>query len=359
MPRLRIGLAGAGLIGAIHSAALREIADRWPDRIELTAVADPVPERREGFLASYGYRYACADALVLLDRIDVLFVCTPTRFHAEIVHAAAGAGVHLFCEKPLAMSHAEARGMRDAVRRAGVHAQIGLVLRYSPVYAVMRQLLHDAAAGPPMAVWFRDDQCFPIRGMHDTPWRRDRSLTAGGTLIEHGVHDVDLLTWLFGPVASVRACEQNRAGWAGIEDYVAADLEFASGLRAHLLNVWHDMAGRPSNRRLEIFCQRAFVASDHDMLGEVEYQGGDDQLLRLAPQRVLERYVESLDRRDHTFRRWYGIPYFVQDLAFVEALLGGWDPAPGLDDGLEAQRLVEAIYRAARTGEVVRCGAGA
>ena len=93
--------------------------------------------------------------------------------------------------------------MLAAVQRAGVKAQIGLVLRFSSIYTVMRDLLRDPAdIGAPMAVVFRDDQCFPIRGLHDTAWRSDRTLTAGGTLIEHGVHDLDLLTWLFGPIAA-------------------------------------------------------------------------------------------------------------------------------------------------------------
>jgi len=351
MPRLRIGLAGAGLIGATHSAALREIAGAWGDRLELAAVADPDRERRERFVDAFGWRRATADPTAVLGDVDALFGCTPTRFHVDLVHAAAAAGVHLFCEKPIGMSHDEAAAMAAAVRRARIHAQAGLVLRFSPVYTVMRALLRDA--GHPMAVWFRDDQCFPIRGLHDTGWRKDRALSAGGTLIEHGVHDVDLLTWMFGPLARVRAVEHNRAGHPGIEDYVAADLVFTTGARAQLLNVWHDMAGRPSNRRLEVFCRRAFVASEHDMFGEVEWQHDDHPLARLDADEVVRRYTGILARRDDTFARWYGLPYFMQVLAFVEALLEDRSPAPGLNDGVEAQRVVEAIYRAARSGDEV------
>jgi len=355
---VRVGLIGAGAIGTIHSMVLREIARAWPDRLELVAVADPDAAARGRAAAQFGYRRAFAGAGELLAQapVDALFVCTPTRAHAEIVQAAAERGVHLFCEKPLAMSHAEASGMLAAVRRAGVAAQIGLVLRFSAVYHVMRELLADPAGGEPIAVWFRDDQCFPIRGLHHTAWRADPEQTAGGTLIEHGVHDLDLITWLFGPIARVRAREQNRAGHAGVEDYVAVDLELASGLRAQLLNVWHDMAGRPSNRRLEVFCRRAFVASDHDMLGDVELQRGDATLERLAPEEVLARFERLLGDRDHSFRHWYGLPYFLQDLCFVEAVLAGRAPEPGLEVGVEAQRVAELVYRAARSGAEVEVG---
>ena len=355
MDRIHIGLIGAGIIGATHSAVLRTIANVMPDQVELTAVADPSPQARELFVTLYRYRHAFVDARDLLQRgdVDTVFVCTPTAFHADLVRGAAAAGKQLFCEKPLAMSLDEARDMSDAVRRAGIKSQIGLVLRFSALYTVMRDLLFSADAGDPMAVVFRDDQVFPIRGMHDSAWRKDRSLTAGGTLIEHGVHDLDLLTWFFGPIARLRAWQQNRAGHPGVEDYMAVELEFASGLRAQLVNLWHDMIQRPSNRRLEIFCQRGFFASDHDMVGDLLVQLGDGAEQRLDPRAVLDRFTALLARPDIHFSDWYGIPYLLQDLAFIEALLADRDPVPSLDVGVEAQRIADAVYRAAASGEEV------
>lgn len=355
MHRLRIGLIGAGHIGAAHSAVLRTIADTMPERLELSAVTDPSAANRERFLGWYGYRHAVSETRALLERddVDAVFVCTPTAFHAEIVTAAAAAGKHCFCEKPLAMSHAEGQRMLEAVRRAGVKAQVGLVLRFSAIYTVMRGLLRASDAGEPVAVVFRDDQVFPTRGLHDSAWRKDRRLTAGGTLIEHGVHDLDLLTWFFGPIARLRAWQQNRAGHAGIEDYVAVELEFENGLRAQLVTVWHDMLQRPSNRRLEIFCQRGFFASDHDMVGDVIVQLGDGEERRLGAREVLERFAAQLGRGDTRFRDWYSVPYLLQDLSFIEALLDDRAPTPGLEVGLEAQRIAEAVYQAAASGEEV------
>ncbi len=349
MQRVRIGLIGAGMIGATHSAVLQVIARAWPERVELTAVADPNPAAREQAQALFGWREAYADHAALLRdaAVDAVFVCTPTVYHADIVRDVAGAGRHLFCEKPLAMSLAEAHAMQAAVARAGVRAQIGLVLRFSAVCWTLRDLLADPALGAPMGVVFRDDQCFPIRGLHDTRWRADRALSAGGTLIEHGVHDLDLLAWLFGPIARLRAWSQNRAGHAGIEDYVAVELLFASGLRAQLVNIWHDMVQRPSNRRIEIFCQRGFLASEADMMGEVHVQRGDAALETLAWPAIAERFAARLGRADDTFRDWYGVPYLLQDLAFVEALLAGRGCDPGLAAGVEAQRLAAAVYAAA------------
>jgi predicted dehydrogenase len=352
MDSVRIGLIGAGVIGAAHSAVLQQISRAVAAKVQLVAVADPEAKRRKLFADLYGYQQLFADADELLARaeVDTVFICTPTRFHAELVQAAAGRGLHIFCEKPLAMNYPEAVDMVAAVERAGVQSQIGLVLRFSAVYSVMRAMLHDARAGKPLAVVFRDDQCFPIRGVHDSAWRADRTLTAGGTLIEHGVHDLDLLTWFFGPVQRLRAWEQNRAGHAGIEDYMAVELEFADGTRAQLVNVWHGMIQRLSNRRLEIFCDRAFIASEADMVGNVTYQFGDGPEQRLPEDEVLRRFIAMQTVVPEELRSFFGIAYLVQDLAFVEALLSGRPAAPSMRVGLEAQRLAAAAYHAARTG---------
>jgi UDP-N-acetyl-2-amino-2-deoxyglucuronate dehydrogenase len=355
MDSVRIGVIGAGVIGGTHSVVLQQIGSALGGKTQLVAVADPLPERRAFFAATYGYPQTFADGFDLLAQaeIDAVFVCTPTRHHAELVHAAAERGLHIFCEKPLAMSHAEAAGMVAAVERAGVRSQIGLVLRFSAVYTVMRALLRDARAGRPLAVLFRDDQVFPIRGMHDSAWRADRTLTAGGALVEHGVHDLDLLTWLFGPVERLRAWEQNFAGHRGVEDYMAVELEFASGLRAQLVNVWHNMMQRPSNRRLEIFCENAFLASDYDMVGEIIYQFGDGPEQLMPANEVMQRFSMIQDDIPDPLRELYGVAYLVQDLSFVRALLEERAPSPDMRVGLEAQRLAAAVYHAARTGEEV------
>ncbi|HXQ22876.1 MAG TPA: Gfo/Idh/MocA family oxidoreductase [Candidatus Acidoferrales bacterium] len=355
MSSVRIGLIGAGVIGAAHSAVLQQIGRALAGTVQLVAVADPVAKRRALFADLYGYRQLYAEGHQLLAdaEINAAFICTPTRYHAELVQAAAARGLDIFCEKPLAMDYREGAAMVAAVERAGVRSQIGLVLRFSAVYTVMRELLYDPRAGRPVAVVFRDDQCFPIRGMHDSAWRADRTQTAGGTLIEHGVHDLDLLTWFFGPIVRLRAWEHNRAGHPGVEDYMAAELELAEGLRAQLVNVWHNMIQRPSNRRLEIFCENAFIASEADMNGDVIYQLGDGPQQLVPAAEVIERFRAMQPAVPDALRDCYGVSYLVQDLAFVESLLSRHTPVPDIRVGLEAQRLAAAVYHAARTGQEV------
>lgn len=355
MEQVRIGLIGAGVIGSTHSAVLRVIRQALAPKVELVAVADPDAAQRAQTAEIYGYgeQYASASDLFAHADINCVYVCTPTSLHAEQVYAAVERGLHIFCEKPLAMSYDEGAKMVSAIEAAKLHTQIGLVLRFSAVFHVMRSLIREARAGKPLAVVFRDDQCFPIRGVHSSPWRADRSLTAGGTLIEHGVHDLDIMTWFFGPIARLRAWERNFAGHPGVEDYMAIELEFASGLRAQLMNLWHGMMQRPSNRRLEIFCENAFVASDADMVGAITHQFGDGGEESMQDEEVIERFVAMSADVPPELAAYFRVAYLVEDLRFVTSLLENRPAHPNIAVGLEAQRLAAAVYHAARSGEEV------
>src|SRR5690606_40480366 len=126
----------------------------------------------------------------------------------------------------------------------------------------------------------------------------------------------------------------------------------------------HDLVQRSSNRRLEVFLERAFVATEHDTLvGPVLVQRGDGPLETIAEDRVLDAFVADEEDPIAELRAGYGIAYGVQLLVFVRALLAGRPPEPGMRVGLEAQRLAEAAFAAAESGEEIdlvrfRTGAG-
>ena len=146
------------------------------------------------------------DAVELIDSpdIDAVYVCVPTSHHKELVLRAAARGKHVFCEKPLATNIADVEEMAEAVQRAGVTHGVGLVLRHSPVMTVLKELIEDPTLGRMMAILFRDDQFFPITGHYASEWRKDRDIAGAGTLLEHSIHDVDVLRWFGGEVAAVR-----------------------------------------------------------------------------------------------------------------------------------------------------------
>jgi myo-inositol 2-dehydrogenase/D-chiro-inositol 1-dehydrogenase len=357
-PPVRVGLIGAGLIGQTHSLMLRQVADASEGSVRVAAVHDPIAEQAERIAGYWPGARAAASAREILDdaAIDAVWICTPTRFHRELCIAAAAAGKHVFCEKPVAMNSGEAAEMQAALEAAGVMSQVGLVLRFSPVYTVIRQMLADAGAGRVLGVTMRDDQDFPTRGVHASAWRNDPSLTAGGTLIEHSVHDFDLMTWMFGPVARLFCLQRNFNGAPGVEDFAATQFEFAAGFCGQMTSVWHRMLGRPSNRRLEVFAENLFVATDHDMLGSIGVQRGDGPEETIAAEEVMRRFEAAiLAERPwlRPLRNWLAVPYAAEDATFVAALTGHCAPDPEFAAGVAAQRLVEAAYRSARSGLVV------
>ncbi|HEY6417849.1 MAG TPA: Gfo/Idh/MocA family oxidoreductase [Candidatus Binataceae bacterium] len=357
--QIRIGLIGAGLIGQTHSMMIRQIADRTESSARVVAVADVTHDAAERLAARWQGAHALATGEEVFrdPAIDAVWICTPTATHRELCIAAARARKHIFCEKPLAMSALEAAEMEAAIRAAGVVSQVGLVLRFSPVYTVIKAMLAETAAGRMQAVTMRDDQDFPTRGVHASAWRNDPSLTAGGTLVEHSVHDFDLMTWMFGRVERLYCRVRNLNGAEGVEDFGATELEFAGGFDGQLTSVWHRMIGRPSNRRLEVFAENLFVASDHDTLGPIIVQRGNATSEETIDEgEVMRRFTEIILRERpylEPLRNYLAVPYALEDMAFLAALRGQCDTDPPFAAGVAAQRMVEAAYESARSGRAV------
>jgi predicted dehydrogenase len=357
--RIRIGLIGAGLIGQAHSLMLRLIADRTEGGVGIDSIYDVAHVAAQKLTGKWpGAKTAPSVREVLDDpAIDAVFICTPTSSHREICVAAARAGKHIFCEKPLAMNAPEAAEMQTEIEHAGVHSQVGLVMRFMAVYTVMRALANDPSAGKILAVAMRDDQDFPIRGAHPTGWRNDPSLTAGGTLVEHSVHAIDLFTWMFGPIRKLYCTTRNVNGAPGVEDVGFTQFEFAAGFHGQLASIWHRVAQRPSNRRLEIFCENLMIVTDDD-LGETIYlQRGNGPQERIEQAGVMARFEAIiLGERPYLspLRDILRLPYALEDAAFIAALRGETEPDPPFRAGVTAQRIVEVAYESARLGAPVK-----
>ena len=134
----------------------------------------------------------------LLDAVDAVYVTTWTAAHPRLVAAAAERGIAVFCEKPLGVSAPVVAEMVDVVEQAGIVNQVGLVLRAVPAWIHVRRLVADPRAGRLMAVSFRDDQYIPNQGRYASTWRVDPALAGRGALLEHSIHDVDVLRWVGG-----------------------------------------------------------------------------------------------------------------------------------------------------------------
>jgi predicted dehydrogenase len=342
-PPLRIGFLGAGLIAAYHSKSLRRSGAEQAFAVVRAGVHDPDTARAEAFAAASGHT-VCATEDEVLDTCDAVYVCTWTSEHPRLVAAAASRGLAVFCEKPLATTLAEAEAMAAVVAEHGVVNQVGLVLRRSPAYRWARQLIDDPAAGPVMSVVFRDDQFIPIQGHYASTWRADRRRAGAGTLLEHSIHDVDMLRFLVGEVTRVSAATANFHGHEGIEDVATATLTFAGGATGTLSSIWHDNLARPSLRRVEIFCARRHIVMDgSDWFGPVSWTDHDGSTSSLAGDDLEQAALALLDGGTNP------------DGEFVRAVATGTPASPDLATAVAAHRIVDAMYRsAAADGAAVR-----
>ncbi len=266
--------------------------------------------------------------------------------HRDAVDEALAAGCAVFCEKPLDRDLARAAALVDATVTAGVPSQCGLVLRSAPVFRALRDLVQGGSLGAPMAAVFRDDQYFPIQGLYGSHWRAEVEQSGGGCLIEHSIHDVDILRFCFGEVDSLAARTANHAGHEGVEDVASVSLSFASGLEVQLTSVWHEILSRGSTRRVEVFCRDGMVSLEDDFRGPLRVQTSEGIDVRACPS---PPWVDELPLADDEI----GLAvraYVEADRSFVDAVCGGRDPEPGLAEALVAHRLVDAAYRSAADG---------
>ncbi len=335
----RVGFIGAGLIACYHAIML-EASD---EPHSVSAVFDADSTRAANF-AGWQSCVAVDSVGAVLDACDVVFVCTWTSAHLEAVAAAAERGMPVFCEKPLATDLAGAVEMCDLVDAAGVANEVGLVLRSAPVFLALRELIREPSSGRIMSVVFRDDQYIPTQGMYNSDWRGDRAKAGSGALLEHSIHDVDILEWLCGPISTVAAHSSNHHGLDGIEDSVTAMFRFEGGHIGTLTSVWHDILSRPSLRRIEVFCERALFVLEGDNDDPLRWEragaeGGDDTATLSG-----EALIEWLTAR--------GIVIEPAENAFLRAVREGGVASPSFQDALRAHRLVDAAYRSAAAGGV-------
>ena len=327
-----VGFIGTGHIATFHSKMLKRSG------VEMTrgGCYDIDTARAEVFAQGSGSTVMNSEAEVIASS-DIVYICTWTNEHQRLVDMCIAAGKPFFCEKPLSTGFDKAREMYDAASGSGLTHQCGLILRRSPAYLWARELITDPTAGAPMAVVFRDDQFIPIQGHYKSTWRGDVEKAGAGTLLEHSIHDVDMLRFLIGDVASVSARATYQHGIEGIEDCVAASVQFANGAIGTLTTIWHDNLSRPSLRHVEVFCEnRTVIIAGDDWFGPVTWSDADGSTGSLEGEALLAKTAPLA----HTHAN--------PDAAFVLTSINKEPGFPDFSIALEAHRIVEAMYESAR-----------
>lgn len=338
---LRIGFLGAGHIATFHSKSIRRALHSLDFEVERAGVFDPDTERRDAFARASGH-VPMNSADEVIRSCDAVYVCTWTSEHLRLVEAIAAAGKAVFCEKPLATNYVDSQRMVDVLRSAGVTNQVGLILRHSPAFLKIRELIADESSGRVMSVVVRDDQFIPVQGHYASTWRRDVDKAGAGTLLEHSIHDVDMLHALVGPIRSVSARFSNFHGHSGIEDAVAASITFEAthvgdpSPIGTLTSVWHDNLARPSQRRVEVFCENRFISLDgDDWFGPVTWSDSDGSIESMDGERLVQATSHLT------------VGAANPDAAFLRAAFERRSAFPDASVALRAHRVVQAMYESA------------
>ena len=328
---VRIGFLGTGFIATYHSKSLK----RGGANIVRAGASDTNADRAQAFCLASGHTM-CASEDEVIATADAVYVCTWTSEHRRLVEKVIAAGKAVFCEKPLSPTLAEAKLLVENVNASGAINQTGLVLRHAPSYLWARELITDPKAGRVMNVVFRDDQFIPIQSYYASDWRKDVDRAGAGTLLEHSIHDVDMLHFLIGDITNTSMRSHNFHGHIGIEDSVSATMQFANGAVGTLSSIWHDNLTRPSQRSVEVFCEnRTITMRGHEWFGPVEWHDSDGTSGSLANDELLAR-TEPLA---------FGATN--ADVAFVHAVATHSQAFPDVNVALRAHIVVDAMYQSA------------
>jgi len=225
-----IAIVGAGTMGGTHAAYMQNMPD-----VRVAWIVDPDRARAGALAAPLGARVAGDIAQALADPgLDAVLLAVPTPFHHALTLQAAAAGKHVFCEKPIALTLADARAMTDACARAGVRFMVGHVVRFFPEYARIGALLAQGAIGQVGVVRAARLNAYPSVGRG---WYGDFD-SSGGVVLDMMIHDLDTLRWYFGEIARVYARGLSYGPYRPSVDYALAIVRFANGVIAHVETSW-------------------------------------------------------------------------------------------------------------------------
>ncbi|MGY1780243.1 Gfo/Idh/MocA family protein [Geodermatophilus sp. SYSU D01036] len=381
-PTLGVGLIGHAFMGAAHSQAWRTAPHFFdlPLRPELTVLAGRDRERATDAAARLGWASVETDWRRVLERDDVglVDVCTPGDTHAEIAIAALEAGKHVLCEKPLANSVAEAEAMTEAAERAaarGVRSMVGFTYRRVPAIGLARQLVAEGRIGQVRHVRAQYLQDWIADPSAPMSWRLEKDKAGSGALGDIGAHIVDLTQYITGETVTgvsalletfvkerpLPAAAGSLSGVAGegtgqvTVDDTAVFLGRFSGGAVATFEATRFALGRKNAIRIEVNGSAGSLAFDFEDMNVLQLFDGSEPAEVAGFRRILvtepgHPYVSAWWPAGHGLGYEHGFTHQVVDL--LTAIAKQEDPTPSFADGLQVQRVLEAVERSAAADSV-------
>ncbi|WP_152364621.1 Gfo/Idh/MocA family protein [Microlunatus speluncae] len=333
--RLGVGIVGLGSIGVTHARALAALDESAGVTLRAFSGGRPDAASEAGWPDAEQLEPA---AVITHPEVDVVAIAAPTHHHGALTLAALEAGKHVLVEKPLTLSVTEAEAIRTLARERGRIVRMVAQRHYETEYAHTKQLIDSGRLGDlrlaaTQVHWWRDDAYYRA-----VDWRASMS-AGGGSVMNQGVHNIDLLRWLAGPVAAVTAQYATLGHAIDAEDTAVATLRFRSGALGMISTSTATPPGTPSTVTLQ------FAA------GGIEL--GQGEVIRWdvpadPPPAAAAVASGAADPAN------IGIAGHVTQWRQLLAALDS-DPhdQPDLDDAVATVRLLCAIYAAAESGRTV------
>ncbi len=330
------GIIGCGMISDWHAGAIAKIQGA-----RLIGVTDINEKSRNAFSAKYHTEAVnTVEDLLARPDIDVICICTPSGLHAPFAVQAANAGKHIIVEKPMAINLKEADEIINACEANGVKVAVISQLRFSQAVcklkgAVEKGLLGTLVTGDIYMKFYRSQEYYNKGG-----WRGTWKMDGGGALMNQGIHGIDLLQYVMGPVKSVYARTKTLARKIEVEDTAIAVLEFKNGALGVIEGTTSIYPGLP--RRLEVNGDKGTIVLEEDSIINWAIEGQ-----QIPDDIKLERTTSGASSNPADFST-EGHVMQISDM--VEAIRNGRKPLVDQYEGRKPIEIIMAIYQSSRTG---------
>ncbi|BBC31320.1 Myo-inositol 2-dehydrogenase [Streptomyces graminofaciens] len=374
---LGVAVVGFGWMGRVHTQAYARVPHHFPQlgvRPELVTVAEEVPGRAEEAAAQFGFAATTRDwrEVAADPRVQAVSITAPNFLHREIGVAMAEAGKHIWIEKPVGLTAADARAVADAVAEAGVQGTVGFNYRNAPAVAYARELIASGEIGTVTHVRVRLFSDYAAHPEGALTWRYERERGGSGVLGDLASHGADLARFLLGDIASLIADtavfipERSRPTGATAghtratggelgpvenEDYVNCLLRFASGARG-VLEACRVSVAEQNNYGFEVHGTKGAVFWDYRRMGELAVSRGT----AYQDQPVSTVFVGPGQGEYAAFQPGAANAMGYDDLKVIEAhnflrsIADGTPHGPTLDDAVHSAAALDAMSRSVEQG---------
>lgn len=333
--KVSLGLIGAGRAGMIHARNFRASV---PHAV-LTAVADPCRENVQAALEELEIEKGYEDYRELLEdeEIDAVIIVTPTKYHCEIAVAAARAGKHILCEKPMAMTVEECEIMEEAAKKYHVKLQVAFMRRFDSAFTEAKNVVDAGEIGD--VVMVRSNTRGPSI---PKPWMYDIK-KSNGPLAEVNSHDIDTLRWFTGSefktiyaMGANYRCPDAKQDFPDFYDNVILAAGFENGMQGMIDGAQGVLYGYDA--RVEILGTRGCI-----FLGKT----------RERPITVCSSDMHRYEAFTNSWRFLFKDAYLEEDMDFVDCILTDREPKVTGYDGKMAVKVVNAGNLSVSTGQIV------